>query len=395
VDAFLRFARETTVAAGGATRALNVMTVHKSKGLEFDVVILPDLVITSLDNDSRSDVLLWQRGGDGEVAWLLNRPPKVVVEWDGRLTGEIERLKARGGFEGLCRLYVAMTRAKRGLYVLIDSKGNARSEAKIVRDALAGTVASREDPIPGVPAVISLYERGERDWFEKCEMLPAPATPPAAAVAAKTIVLGAKLRELGQPPRRRAPSGEESFRIRGAELLSPQRESSRGFGTLVHRLFAEIEWIEDLDDAALETKWRNAGLAAMEGFERAKEMVRQTLARDEVRSWFTNIGGARQAWRERSFDLMADREWISGQIDRVILERDGKGRFTAATVLDFKTDNVSSEADMKEKIEGYAPQVTLYRTAVARLTGLPAKSVRAALIFTTQKEWRWVSDAKA
>jgi ATP-dependent exoDNAse (exonuclease V) beta subunit len=90
-----------------------------------------------------------------------------------------------------------------------------------------------------------------------------------------------------------------------------------------------------------------------------------------------------------------DREWISGQIDRVILERDANDQITAATVLDFKTDTVHDEAAIAVKIAGYGPQLSLYRTAVARLTGLARDVIRAGIIFTTRSDLRWVIDGKA
>ena len=136
IDAFLRHAREHRAAGAGGTRALQVMTIHKSKGLEFDVVILPELQTTILD-DARRQRLLYKRDREGEIEWLLDKPPSAIVDWDGRLAEDVERLEARAAFEGLCRLYVAMTRARRELKVLVTRGARNVDEPSTWADLVA------------------------------------------------------------------------------------------------------------------------------------------------------------------------------------------------------------------------------------------------------------------
>lgn len=40
------------------------------------------------------------------------------------------------------------------------------------------------------------------------------------------------------------------------------------------------------------------------------------------------------------------------------------------------------EAVLAERVNGYRPQIALYRQAVARLTGLEEKNIGASLLFT-------------
>jgi ATP-dependent exoDNAse (exonuclease V) beta subunit len=70
--------------------------------------------------------------------------------------------------------------------------------------------------------------------------------------------------------------------------------------------------------------------------------------------------------------------WISGTFDRVIVWRD------AARLIDFKTDDISAEGALEDKLKGYAPQIALYRQAIARLTGLSMDKVSCELLFTRQ-----------
>ena len=89
-----------------------------------------------------------------------------------------------------------------------------------------------------------------------------------------------------------------------------------------------------------------------------------------------------QLWRERPFDLVMDGEWVSGIFDRVHLERDAAGRYSSAWIIDFKTDDVGSDEALQEKLAGYAPQISLYRTAIMKLTGLAAEQIQCSLLFT-------------
>ena len=69
-------------------------------------------------------------------------------------------------------------------------------------------------------------------------------------------------------------------------------------------------------------------------------------------------------------------------MDRVVIERDASGTAAGAWLIDFKTDTVTDEAQFAEKVEGYKPQIKLYRDALRMLTGLADSAIRASLIFT-------------
>jgi len=48
-----------------------------------------------------------------------NFPPKAYVDLDPVLAAQKQAMDDEAGFEALCRLYVAMTRAQRALYVVV------------------------------------------------------------------------------------------------------------------------------------------------------------------------------------------------------------------------------------------------------------------------------------
>ncbi|HCN76237.1 MAG TPA: DNA helicase UvrD, partial [Verrucomicrobiales bacterium] len=106
------------------------------------------------------------------------------------------------------------------------------------------------------------------------------------------------------------------------------------------------------------------------------------LAAPECAAAFTAPSPHAIVWRERSFDLITEGGWVSGTFDRVLIDRDSAGRPLSAWIVDYKTDDISDDAKLESKCQGYAPQIALYRQAIARLAGLPEEKVRASLLFT-------------
>lgn len=381
VDAFIRFARAYRLRTRGASAAIQVMTVHAAKGLEFDMVIVPELSSTGM-NQLRSRHLIVHREAHGQVDWILQEPPKDYVPFDEALTAERSETELRTGFESLCRLYVAMTRAKRGLYLVLEKPvgegGKSVNEARVLRDLLCGETALQED-LDGV-AVSWGWEKGARDWFLVNEVRAAPAIEEIA----KRPPLGDLLRERQPLPKRRTPSGEEDFKVKGKVLFSAGRNPGRQLGTLLHAMMEQVEWIDGpFEPETMITIWKGRGFDRNPAFEQALPQALGTLSSLACRAAFTRPGAGARLWRERPFDLVQeDGEWISGTVDRVILECDPAGKPVRATIIDFKTDEVSDDAALAEKLGGYAPQIALYRQAVARLASLPPEKVLSFLLFT-------------
>jgi ATP-dependent exoDNAse (exonuclease V) beta subunit len=93
---------------------VQIMTVHKSKGLEFDLVFLPLKKDTRMDKRHSDSPFC----SDGAPAWILQLPPENLCAADPVLRSAGERLRESAAFDSLCGLYVAETRAKRALVVL-------------------------------------------------------------------------------------------------------------------------------------------------------------------------------------------------------------------------------------------------------------------------------------
>lgn len=108
---------------------INLMTIHKSKGLEFDIVILPCLEKTIAN---RSGKLLWWEQTKENFLWLPNHPNQNALSSVHKHVYDLE--SAREHQEKIRLLYVAMTRAKEHLYGFaeIAEKPKANSFADLI-----------------------------------------------------------------------------------------------------------------------------------------------------------------------------------------------------------------------------------------------------------------------
>jgi hypothetical protein len=74
-------------------------------------------------------------------------------------------------------------------------------------------------------------------------------------------------------------------------------------------------------------------------------------------------------FRELPFAAAGDVWLTEGRID-LVFESGG-----ALTIVDFKTDEVSAEADIAARMDAYEPQALIYARALAQVTGLPVTRV--------------------
>ena len=115
----------------GKEHRLQIMTMHRAKGLEFDTVILPGLGRGSGSEDHH--LLVWmERSGPGGLNDLLMAPVTAAGEDIDPVYAYIRRLSRRKSRNEDGRLlYVAATRARKRLHILghtgIDAQGKIRS----------------------------------------------------------------------------------------------------------------------------------------------------------------------------------------------------------------------------------------------------------------------------
>ncbi|MDR0522048.1 MAG: UvrD-helicase domain-containing protein, partial [Planctomycetaceae bacterium] len=247
-------AERTETQTSGVVR---VMTIHGAKGLEFDIVVLPDLT-GSLIKPPKSGVISYTDADEPA------KPADIVIRYVGDTLQKILPEKYQKVFhqwqanqikESLAVLYVAMTRARSELVMLVPEKGIGMTKngeysatfAGVLHAALAGKFNA-----PGALPTV-LYQTGDPDWFitggTEAEQKIKP--PPV-------IWTGLNRKRLLRYLPRESPSGKEGGRKEGEDYTPVNRPHTASsvrqprdaalLGTAVHACFAAVKWIDEMPD---------------------------------------------------------------------------------------------------------------------------------------------------
>jgi ATP-dependent exoDNAse (exonuclease V) beta subunit len=347
---------------------IRVMTIHKAKGLGFDLVLLPDLEGEKLDQ--RRAGLAVQKTPGRSVEWVLDLPGEIFREHDPVLAGHVRAAEAEACYEKLSLLYVAMTRAKRAMYVITEPVGTSRSRnfPRVLADALG----SGAGPVRvGGLGLDGAWSRGDADWHAK---LAAPAGPGKTEPQMALIDATALVRVPRRPARR--PSAEKTGAVGAARVFVLEDAGAADFGTEVHKLLAEVEWAGQADVQKFAEAWILRGAAGDEAL--------ACLRAPELAAVWTQPEQGK-VWRERAFEVVLDGAWVTGVFDRVVIERDQAGRAVRATVFDFKTDRVAGDMEVSAALARHAGQLNLYRRVAAVLAGLGESAVACELVLTGRR----------
>ena len=376
VDEFLAYAGSYTAREPDTRNAVQVMTIHKSKGLTFDCVLLPDLEGSKMTAVRRGIGV--KRDKRRHVEWVFDLPPGDIVKADPVLARYREDREAEAAYEELCKFYVALTRAKHANYLITAPRppgSKSNNFIKLLEITLGGDMALPASVFGGVSAQV-MFEAAtkttSRRWFEALEpkapeeISPIEITPLTAAGRAR--------------PQRRTPSGSETSIVTAKQLFSRGGRLARAYGTLVHAMFEQIEWLDEVDAPALERLWSAVPCADESLRARAVQEVRRCLESPEARAALSRPSPRSECWREKRFEILLDREWLSGTFDRAVIEPD------RATILDFKTDKVETGEAFNARVDSYRPQLHTYREVLSRMTGLPPQSIQGRLLFTHRRE---------
>ena len=164
------YAKQTTVSN------LQIMTIHKSKGLEFDCVIAPGLGTKSQNIDSQLFKIL-NLPDEEEQDLLLFSPIKAASADSCNLYNYIKKVDDQKSVYELQRLlYVAVTRAKQRLY-LTDSQGKSSKTSlrKFLCDVEFTTFENSNITEQVETSTLPILMHLPTEYYNKTPQLPAAA----------------------------------------------------------------------------------------------------------------------------------------------------------------------------------------------------------------------------
>ncbi len=264
--------REQSISLPERSRALTVLTIHKSKGLEYEAVILPDCGWEMTPPANRA--LVWARASEEPFDALGEMP----LRWKGDIgqsyfSPQYYRENVLSHVDNLNLFYVAATRAREELHIFLRGTSSAATINRLIRQALPA--AGTDGPVNLGTLGGEQITRGEHISYRfgtpvQKQPLPAPEVAPAAYPVSRG---DSKLR-LRFDSQRYFPEGEEA----------PQKLTPRGYGMLMHRLFEQIDDHSQIEER-LEA-WRREGLIAEEEAVPLREQIRRALSDERIASWF-------------------------------------------------------------------------------------------------------------
>ncbi len=380
---FLHFLDEYHIHEAASENAVRVMTVHQSKGLGFDIVILPDLQSGNMIR-SEPDFLVGKEVACGKPAWLLKLPRRQIAEADPVLAAALKIANEDECFNNLCLLYVAVTRAKQGLYIITSFPGpgsHITTWATIIKKQLAGDIIPGDGPKMEVNGsdIACLYEHGTRDWYKNNPIAMEKPSIVVTEIKFPDEFFNKTPAERGSPV---LPSAHEGHKVSAVSLFSGIGNYGMVFGSAVHELFAGVTWVDEMDIDELIRKWQESSALSDEIKHDIIQHFLKAVAAPELKGALSRKDKNLTLWREKSFDVILHGQWISGVFDRVIIVYDQSGTILKATAQDFKSDNVTDDSELAARIEFHGIQLAIYQEVLANILNIDPEQIAGELIFT-------------
>lgn len=364
---------------------LQIMTIHKAKGLEFDRVILPGLGRTGRNNDTQ--LLLWQVRQREHGADLLMAPVSAVGADSDPLYQFLKSLdKERAIYERGRLLYVACTRARQELHLLGQVNVKPKDDGSVeMSSPIAGSALSLLWPqlSASYEQALNTYQpTGNTDLAQQAAPTYTPSRLP------DDWTLPALPEAVALPP----AESSTAQTTRPIEF-SWASETARVVGIVVHRLLQRIAqdgadaWTASRVDklqTTVEAMLVQQGLPAdrlSAATDQARKALR-TMLEDDRGRWILN-NKHEQAASEFSLSRFNNGRLESVIVDRTFVDKDG-----TRWIIDYKTGAHAGgdiEGFLDQEQERYQPQLERYAEFMQALEPRP---VKLGLYFPLMAGWR-------
>ncbi|MCX5464808.1 UvrD-helicase domain-containing protein [Alcaligenes parafaecalis] len=346
----------------GTGKAVEVMTIHKSKGLEFETVIL-----FGLHKQSAADsepLIRLEHSAERLILGPISHKGSEQRDPVSQFLAARERIRAEQESHRL--LYVALTRARQELHLFAEL---SITQDKGLRDPDGRSLLSRVWPV--------LVQPEAPVWQAEQGVLQENAGQSSAALLQRVVSLPAAPPEQLQA----ASSQYQSWQ------WSLDTTHEKAIGTVAH------DWLEKLGREGLE-QW------PVERLQQGRSVMRRQLLRagvpatyldEAAQSLFEAIAATVQTERGRWLlgVTRAYREWslldVSGRVSIIDLAISQEDHWL---VVDYKTgrpaEHESKDDFAARMLLRYAPQLQRYCEQVQALDGRPAQ---AALYFPRADLW--------
>jgi ATP-dependent helicase/nuclease subunit A len=357
---------------------LKLMTFHKAKGLEFDHVILTGLAGKSGGDNRQQSLLYSTRIGNLTLvapATPANEPAPTKAGFIKQFNKSIEDEEAPR------LLYVALTRAKKQLFLFATIKRNSKGELST----------------PQQGSLLRLLWPELQDDFERPECQTDVSDNEALAMdkaespgSLPLLSLPAPLAPLDLPASIQTPPETDPVTKQEIEF-SWAKEDARIIGLVIHHLLEVSElvqllsWSESIDPDTIDTSLRRFGLIP-ERIENARKRVLSILQSSST--------DTRAHWLFDPRNREVKSEWalsceLDGRVSNFIIDRSFIDENNIRWIVDYKTsrhEGSDLQGFLDEEEKRHASQLRQYASLVHELD--PTHEIRLGLYFPALSEWR-------
>ncbi|MBO7437993.1 MAG: UvrD-helicase domain-containing protein [Bacteroidaceae bacterium] len=297
---------------------IRLLTIHKSKGLEFHTVIVPFCDWPIIDTGGFHENRLWIKPQEQPFDGM----PFIPVGFNGSLAKSVfnEHYKSEAGLQtvdNLNLLYVALTRAESNLIILCDHPYSGYTIYDVLQFCLGNDPFQSEINDDGI-----IYETGQIcPHSEKAHtesQNPFDAKPTIQELSLVTYPINARFRQ----------SGESTRFVHSTDDPEDHQEEYIQTGKLMHSLFATIRTEADIDPQ-VEQMLADGLIGSHKEADKLKQQIRSHIeSTPGAKEWFS---GKYALFNEASIIFRDGGVLQTRRPDRVMIAPDGH-----AIVVDFK-----------------------------------------------------------
>lgn len=315
--------------------SVRVLTIHRAKGLQFPVVIIPFLYFGKQRRYKSKKEFIIEYDGIKRIGKLDNKEllPENDINLKKKIKEELEKKEREDTFEEINDLYVAMTRAKKELYVFIPDKiGGSYSD--LWQQILERFVLD-----------------GDRSFGSK-----------EKGEAKKELSEFIQIDTYGKESISEIENRLVLKKIDIETLINKKRREALKLGEIVHRVLYYIKDISDLDNIGyiIDRSLNELALPLERKIlkERIESVVKKIIEYEDVKKYFDP---SLTVWREKE---IVDRDGNLYRFDRVIFN------FDTIILIDYKTGD--------KKVSSYKKQIQKYRDILSNY--FPEKIIKSYII---------------
>ena len=266
------------------TNGIRLISIHKSKGLEFDHVIIPYCDWTL---EKYSDNIIWCKPNEAP----FNDLPIVPIDYSPKMMGSIYEKEylhehLQNTVDNLNLLYVAFTRAAKSLYV-VGKRGAKNSRSALIELCLPLVAESMpEAQLEGMEnneaAIVFEYGTCQTSQPE----LPSQNNEKESSnpFLQKSEAISVSIRTYDSKVNFRQSNRSRDF-IEGEDIDQQRRYIQAG--SILHEIFSTIQTEKDIPEALQRLQFEGILYDEEMTAERITSMLRKRLSDPRVASWFS------------------------------------------------------------------------------------------------------------